>query len=85
MGTFQRIGVAMFSTIGLMIGGLIYNRVFVDALLPIVPMDSQFATPITWLDNLVPLILVLLLLTVWAWVVIGAVQDEQTVRRRRVR
>jgi|JXWS01.1.fsa_nt_gb hypothetical protein len=85
MSTFQRIGVAMFSTISLMIGGLIYNEVFVAALLPVVPTSGPFSTPITWLENLVPLILVMLLLVVWAWVVIGAVEDEKTVRRSRVR
>lgn len=75
----------MFSTISLMIGGLIYSEVFVSALLPIVPTSGPFATPITWLENLVPLILVMLLLVVWSWVVIGAVEDERTVQRRRVR
>jgi hypothetical protein len=75
----------MFSTISLMIGGLIYNEVFVAALLPVVPTSGPFSTPITWLENLVPLILVMLLLVVWAWVVIGAVEDEKTVRRSRVR
>jgi hypothetical protein len=85
MSTFQRIGVAMFSTISLMIGGLIYNEVFVAALLPVVPTSGPFSTPITWLENLVPLILVMLLLVVWAWVVIGAVEDEKTVRRSRIR
>jgi len=85
MSTFQRIGVAMFSTISLMIGGLIYNEVFVAALLPVVPTSGPFSTPITWLENLVPLILVMLLLVVWAWVVIGAVEDEKTVRRTRIR
>jgi len=85
MSTFQRIGVAMFSTISLMIGGLIYNEVFVAALLPVVPTSGPFSTPITWLENLVPLILVMLLLVVWAGVVIGAVEDEKTVRRSRIR
>jgi len=85
VSTFQRIGVAMFSTISLMIGGLIYNEVFVAALLPVIPTSGPFSTPITWLENLVPLILVMLLLVVWAWVVIGAVEDEKTVRRSRVR
>jgi len=85
MSTFQRIGVAMFSTISLMIGGLIYNEVFVAALLPVVPTSGPFSTPITWLENLVPLILVMLLLVVWAWVVVGAVEDEKTVRRSRIR
>jgi len=85
MSTFQRIGVAMFSTISLMIGGLIYNEVFVAALLSVVPTSGPFSTPITWLENLVPLILVMLLLVVWAWVVIGAVEDEKTVRKSRIR
>jgi hypothetical protein len=38
-----------------------------------------------WLDNLVPIVLVILLLAVWVWVIAGAVQDERTVDRRRVR
>jgi hypothetical protein len=30
-------------------------------------------------------VLVVLLLAVWAWVIAGAIQDERTVDRRRVR
>ena len=85
MATYQRIGVAFVWTIGLAIGGLVYNRVFADALLPLVDPDGTFSTPVTWLDNLVPVILVILLLAVWVWVIAGAVQDERTVDRRRVR
>jgi hypothetical protein len=33
----------------------------------------------------VPIVLVILLLAVWVWVIAGAVQDERTVDRRRVR
>jgi len=85
MATYQRIAVAFVWTVGTAIGGLVYNRVFTDALLPLVDPDGTFSTPVTWLDNLVPVILVLLLLAVWIWVIAGAVQDERTVDRRRVR
>jgi len=85
MATYQRIGVAIIWTVGLAVGGLLYNRVFVGALLPLVDTDGPFSTPVVWLDNLVPVVLVILLLAVWVWVIAGAVQDERTVDRRRVR
>ena len=85
MATWQRIGYALFATTGLMIGGLIYNAVFVAELLPIVPTEGTFGTPVVWLDRLVPIVLLLLLLAVWTCVVAGAVQDERRVDTRRVR
>lgn len=84
MSTWQRFGVGVFSTVSLMIGGLIYNEVF-QVLLDRIDPDGLFSTPVIWLDNLVPVILVVLLLAVWSWVIAGAVQDERTVDRRRVR
>jgi len=85
MATWQRIGVALFWTLGLMVGGLMYNEVFVSALLPIVDTSGLFGTPVVWLRRIVPVVLVILLLAVWVWVIAGAVQDERTVDRRRVR
>ena len=87
MPTWQRIGYGIFSTIALMIGGLIYNEVFVAELLPLIDTTSSspFITPVVWLDRLAPLILVILLLAVWAWVVAGAVQEERRRDVRRVR
>jgi len=86
MATWQRFGVALFSTLALGVGGIIYRQVFVNELLPLVDPDGTFSTPVIWLDNLVPLVLVALLLAVWVWTIAGAVQDERTVdRRRRVR
>jgi len=85
MSTWQRMGVALFSTVALMIGGVLYQQVFVNSLFPMVDTSGQFSQPVVWLDRLVPLILVILLLAVWAWVIAGAVQDERTVDRRRVR
>ena len=85
MATYQRIGVAIVWTIALAMAGLIYNRVFVGALLPLVDTNGTFSTPIVWLDNIVPVVIVILLLAVWVWVIAGAVQDERTGERRRVR
>lgn len=85
MSTFQRIGFAFGSTVALAIAGTIYQRVFANALLPLVDPEGTFSTPVMWLDNLVPVIIVMLLLAVWVWVVFGAVQDEKAVDRRRVR
>jgi len=85
MATWQRIGVGLVSTIGLMLGGLLYNEVFVENLLPIVDTSGQFSTPVVWLDRIVPVVIVALLVAVWIWVIAGAVQDERTVDRRRVR
>jgi hypothetical protein len=86
MAAWRRFGVALFYTIGLAIGGIFYRQVFVNELLPLVDPDGTFSTPVLWLDNIVPLVLLIILLAVWAWVIAGAVQDERTVdRRRRVR
>lgn len=85
MATWQRIGVAIFFTIALAVGGLLYNEVFVQTLLPVVDMDGQFSQPVGMLDTLVPIVLAVLLAAVWLWVIAGAVQDERTVNRRRVR
>jgi hypothetical protein len=85
MATYQRIGVAMFFTVALMIAGLIYNRVFVQQLLPLIEEGGTFSQPAFILERLVPILLLVLLLGTWAWVVAGAVQDEQRVSRRRIR
>ena len=86
MAAWQRFGVALFYTIGLAIGGIIYRQVGVNVLFPMVDPDGTFSTPVIWLENIVPLVLLIILLAVWAWVIAGAVQDERTVdRRRRVR
>lgn len=85
MATWQRIGYALFATVGLMMGGLIYNEVFMQGLVPVVPTEGTFGTPVLWLTRVVPIVLLVLLLAVWTWVIAGAVQDERTVDRRRVR
>lgn len=83
MSTWQRFGVALFSTLSLMMGGLIYNEVFVAELLPLVDTSGPFGTPVLWLDRVAPLVLVILLLAVWSWVIAGAIQEERTVDARR--
>jgi hypothetical protein len=85
MATWQRIGVAIFFTIALAVGGLLYNEVFVQTLLPVVDMDGQFSQPVGMLEVIVPIVLAVLLAAVWLWVIAGAVQDERTVDTRRVR
>jgi protein-S-isoprenylcysteine O-methyltransferase Ste14 len=86
MAAWRRFGVALFYTVGLAIGGIIYRQVGVNVLFPMVDPDGTFSTPVIWLENIVPLVLLIILLAVWAWVIAGAVQDERTVdRRRRVR
>ena len=85
MATWQRIGVALFFTIALAVGALLYNEVFVQTLVPVVDMDGQFSQPVVILEAIVPIILLVLLGAVWLWVIAGAVQDERTVQTRRVR
>jgi len=82
MPTWQRIGVALAYTIGLMVGALLYNEVFVQGLLPIIDMSGTFSTPVVWLERIVPAVLLILLVAVWGWVIVGAVQDERSVTRR---
>jgi len=85
MATWQRIGVALFFTIALAVGALLYNEVFVQTLVPVVDMDGQFSQPVVILEAIVPIILLVLLAAVWLCVIAGAVQDERTVQTRRVR
>jgi hypothetical protein len=85
MSTWQRLRFAFISTIAIAVGGIIYAEVWSPVLYPMVDKDGIFSTPVIWLDRLVPLVLVFLLLAVWIWVIAGAVQDERTVDRRRVR
>lgn len=85
MATYQRIGVAFAWTIGLFVGGIIYNRVFASELLPLIDTGGTFSMPVVWLDRLVPAVILILLVAVWGWVIAGAVQDERTIDRRRVR
>jgi len=85
MSTWARIRFAFVSTIGLSFAGIIYAEVFSAELLPLIDKDGIFSTPVVWLDNLAPIVIVTLLLAIWIWVIAGAVQDERTVDRRRVR
>lgn len=85
MSTVQRFGVASFYTFALAIGAIIYQRVFVSELLPLVDEGGTFSTPVFMLERIVPIVLLVVLAATWIWVVAGAVQDEQTVERRRVR
>ena len=85
MATWQRIGVAIFFTIALAVGGLLYQQVIVEVLLPVVDMSGQFSQPVGMLEVIVPIVLLVLLGAVWLWVIAGAVQDERTVDTRRVR
>lgn len=85
MSHMQRFGYALFATLALGIGGIIYSEVFSASLMPLVTGEhsGQFTQYVEWLDQLVPLIIVILLLAVWLWVIGGAVQQERTVERRR--
>jgi hypothetical protein len=47
--------------------------------------NGTFSTPAVWLEQLVPVLFVILGMGVWLWVIAGAVQDERGVDRRRVR
>jgi len=85
MATWQRIGIAIAWTIGLLIAGLLYNEVFVAEIYPLIDTSAQFATPAVWLRRIFPIVVLVLLAAVWTWVIAGAVQDEKTVDRRRVR
>jgi len=85
MSTWQRAQFAFISTIASAIGGILYVEVFSAVILPLVDPDGIFSTPVIWLDRLVPVILATFVLAVWVWVIAGAVRDERTVDRRRVR
>jgi len=85
MSTFRRFGVGLITTVALMVAGLIYNRVFTGALLPLVDPEGTFSTPVVWLDNIVPVVIVMILLATWVWVIAGVAKNERAVENRRVR
>ena len=85
MATWQRIGVAIFFTLAVAVGGILYQQVFVDVLLPIVDMNGPYSQAVGLLEVIVPIVLLVLLAASWLWVIAGAVQDERTVDTRRVR
>jgi len=80
----RRFGVAMVWTIGLAIGGILYQQIWVEEIFPLIDQNGLFSSPAVWLDRIVPLVLVIMLLAVWIWVISGAIEDEKTVRRRRL-
>lgn len=84
MQLWNRLAVAFFYTIGLGVGGILYGSVFVGELQPLVSDGGRFSYLVSWLDVIVPLVLVGILVVVWYWVITGAVQEEQTVQRRRL-
>ena len=79
---WRRFGVALFSTVGLALVGLIYQEVFTQ--LYGHATGGQFSSPVVWLDQLIPMIVVTLLVTVWGWTIYGAVTRQRAVERRRV-
>lgn len=83
MRTFQRFGVGFGSTIALAIGAIIYWEVFMP-IFDMVADDGIFSWVAVWIDRIVPVLIVMLLLTVWLWVLAGGVQEERTARRRRI-
>ena len=85
MSTFQRFGVASLYTVGLAVGAIMYQRVFVDTLLPLIAEGGTFSRPVFIMERIIPIVLLVILLAAWIWVVAGAVQDETTVDRRRIR
>jgi len=82
MATWQRIGVGLKFTVGLMLAGVLYQQVFINELLPLVAEDGIFSQPVFIMEKVVPSVLLIILVAVWAWVIAGAVQDERTVDRR---
>lgn len=82
MATWQRIGVGLKYTIGLAIGGVLYQQMFIEALLPLVEQGGLFSQPVFIMERVVPAVMLIILVAVWAWVVAGAVQDERSVNRR---
>lgn len=86
MGYMQRFGFAFAATIALSIAGIIYARVFTTELAPLATEthSGPFDDPVIWMDQLIPVIIVILLLAVWLWVIAAGVQEEKTVQRRRM-
>ena len=85
MSMFGRMAYGFFATIAVAIGGLFYNEVYLENLREFAPEEGPFASPIVYLDMIVPIVLLTILLAVWVWVLIGSVQEERSVDRRQVR
>ena len=85
MSTWQRMGVALFYTLALAVAGMLYSEVFNSTLVPLVDPDGIFSQPVFIMVRIVPIVLLVILAAAWLWVIAGAVQDEKSVKRRRVR
>ena len=85
MSTFGRFAYGFYATIAVAIGGLFYNRIFVENLLQFAPTEGPFAAPVEYLQIIVPIVLLTILLAVWVWVLIGGVQEERRVEQQRIR
>ena len=85
MSTFSRMAYGFYATIGIAIGGLMYNEVYLNNLREVGPTEGIWAQPLELLDYIVPFVLLTILLAVWVWVIIGSVQEERSRDVRQVR
>ena len=82
MSQWQRFGYALFGTIALAVLAIVWFRVGVEHLIPLVEAHpGPFDQPVTWMETIVPACILILLLALWAWVLVGSVQEERSGRR----
>ena len=86
MASWIRIGIAFWVSVGCAIAGIIHYRVGVEYLYPLAindfpgPMSSSVET----LQYMVPAVLSIIILGMFAWALAGGVQEEKSrVRRGR--
>ena len=83
VGQAARMAFAVASTIALVALAIIYYQAGVDALFPLATTGGPYSWIIGWMKDAVPVCIVGLLLTVWAWVFASPVQDEAALQRVR--
>ena len=85
--SWRRFAYGAAGTIGLGMLAIVYYR----AATPLLEMSTTgrhqgpFSQQAQWALDLTPYIIAMLLLALWIWVIVGAVQKERTVGQRVVR
>lgn len=87
MSQWRRFAYGAAGTIGLGVLGIIYYRIAVPFFEMSTTGEHQgpFSHVAQWGLDITPYIIAILLLALWLWVAVGAVQKERTLERRVIR
>lgn len=79
MSQWLRFGYGMFGTLAIAVGAIMWWRIGKPLLVPLATEEhaGPFSYIVDWMDPLIPMLLAVLLLVLWAWVFVGSVQKER--------